>query len=1104
MNVNPSQDRQCLAPELPAVIPRDRLFQRLQAAPGPHLVAILGQPAQGKTTLAAHYLATRSLPAAWLRLATELGDSTRFYHLLRRALAVALPQVLLTRDPAPPQAVGERMERPRDLETALESIWRQAPANLHIVLDGLEQLPDDAPAHRLIERLIALAAGKGRVFVLSRRAPPYNLQQGVMHQQAAVIGNDELAFTAQEIASYFDRLHGFACPSPCCDHILQVTGGWAGGLVLIGQALNRKPRRLWEDFLTRQLPAGLGADPGLFFAEEVFGAEPSWLQNFLMRTAVMDIIDPRIAARLFPEMDTETILDDLVKRNLFIQIMPDAAPYPLYRFNVMFRNFLRSSFLSRTSANEQTRLYERIAELFLGQRQAEVAVGFYLKADNYAAASRSIKKAATDLVIRGRFGELEEALAAMPVENVRTDPWLFLLLTLTRRIKGGVRNIADFQSALAAFRDRNDVRGQLFALAYLIEALVFAGPDPAACRTWIAQGEALLAAHNERPYYTFARALLWLHIGLAYIAGGLDLTKGISAARTAQLLAHRTNDPQLRANGGIVTVMGLAAAGDFQQADFVLEKIATFAATEAYAEYQTLRQLVNAMLALYRGDLQSARKQLQPIAEEIERFGLLFLYPAYVDATGLLQIYLGEYEAARSTIRHLLDVAALTANPCLKGLSLRMNALRHYFQGHYFDATAAADDALTVLLDDQPTLNGMRTQQLTALIDYHLARYEIAQRRLQEARQYFSNTGNLLSLCETNLSLALVTAKLDPKHSMIKYLREGFSLAGERRYDHFLMLSPVDLEKCCRMALDHIDQTARVWPEHLLATKFSAAKAGENQSAAAAPPMVVAQETGHSFLEIRTLGAFRVLRDGRTPIADYKWGGRRTQLLLKAIVVHAMYDIPKDILIEDMWPESDPAASQRNFKVTLHRLRKILEPDLAKHGRSAYIHLKDNLISLDRQRCRVDVQRFLEYRKDIKRAALAKEHQVILDHGRRLLALYQGDFLAEDPYAPWAEMKRLALKDEYIATAMAMAAIYREQARWAEADQCCRTALAADPCSEQAGAMLMEILAAQERRSDAVKVYEQLRTALRSDLGVEPDPGVTAVYRRIRADLPKG
>jgi LuxR family transcriptional regulator, maltose regulon positive regulatory protein len=1096
---------ECTSPELPAVIPRDRLFLRLQAAPGPRVAALVGQAAQGKTTLAAQYLASRNHPAAWLHLQPEDADNARFYHLLRQALAVALPNLGLPENPSAAGNSRGKRTTPAALESALESVWSRLPDDIHIILDGLERLPDDAPSHRLIHRLICLTAEKGRIFMLSRRMPPYKLQQQVMRRQAVVIANDELAFTVQEIESYFSVLHGFTCPSPASARILKVTGGWPGGLVLVGQALNRKPRRLWADFLDRQLPSGLGTDAFEFFAEEVFEVEPRRLQDFLMQTAVMEVIDPRIAAHLFPGSDTDAILDDLVQRNVFIQVMPGTGPCPLYCLNYLFRDFLRSMFQARVATADQVRLYERIAGQFLQRRQAEIAVDFYLKADNYTAAARSIKKAGTDLVIRGRFAELEKSLAAMPAESVRADPWLLLLLTLTRRIKGGVRNVSDFKAALEAFRDQDDVRGQLFSLAYLIEALVFTGHDPAACRTWIARGEALLAANNERPYFTFARALLWLQIGLAYIASGLDLTRGISAARTARLLAHRTNDPRLKANADIVAVMGLAAAGDFDQADRVLDKITAFADTDTYTEYHTLRKLVKVALALHRGNLQSAREQLQPIAEEIETFGLLFLYPAYVDATGLLQIYLGEYEAARGTSRHLLDVAALTANPCYEGWSLRLSALRHYFQGRYFDAAAAAGEALAVLVqDDQPTLHGMRTQQLAALIEYHLSGYEKAHRRLQAARQYFARTGNSLSLCETNLSLALVASKRNQLRSLEEYLREGFGLAADRRYEHFVILSPSDLEKCCRLALDRLGQTAGPWPEHLLATKFSTtAGGGGTDESLAGPAITVSRDTALPFLEIRTLGTFRVLRDGRVPIEDHQWGGRRTKLLLKAIVVHAMQDIPKDILIEDLWPESDPTASQRNFKVTLHRLRRILEPDLAKHSRSAYIHLKDNLISLDRRRCRVDVQRFLEYRKNIKRATLAKEHQTILELGRQAMTLYQGDFLAEDPYAPWVEMKRLALKDEYIATAMNMAAIYRDQAHWPEAAQCCRAALSADPCLEQAGAMLMEILAGQDRRSDAVKVYEQLRTALRSDLGVEPDPGVTAVYRRIRTDLPK-
>jgi len=673
-------------------------------------------------------------------------------------------------------------------------------------------------------------------------------------------------------------------------------------------------------------------------------------------------------------------------------------------------------------------------------------------------------------------------------------------LTLTRRIKGGLRNVDDFQSALTAFKDQNDIRGQLFALAYLIEALVFTGHEPAACRAWINQGEALLAAQGDRPYFAFARTLLWLQIGLAYIASGLDLTKGISAARTAYLLAHRIKDPRLMANANIVAVLGLASTGDFEQADQALDKIAAFADTDTYTEYHTLRNLVNVELALHRGDLKSARKQLKPIAQEIETFGFLFLYPTYVDATGFLQIYLGKYEAARSTCRHLLDVAVLSGNPCYEGMSHRLSALRHYFQECYFDAAAAVGNALAVFpTAEPPTLYWMQTQQLAGLIEYHLAKYEKAEHRLQEARRYFSGTGNLLSLCETYLSLALVADKLDREASMAQYLCDGFSLAAERQYDHFVILCPTDLEKCCRLALNCLDEAARAWPGHLLEAKFPASAPVTRRSRLEMiSPQYRPAGPNRPFLEIQTLGAFRILRDGHALIQDKDWGGRRTKLLLKAILVHGLRDIPKDILIEDLWPESDPDASLRNFKVTLHRLRKILEPNLEKHSRSAFIHLKDNLISLDRDRCRVDVQAFLQLCKDIKRAALAKENQTILELGRQAMTLYLGDFLPEDPYAPWAEMKRLALRDEYIATITMMATIYQGQEQWEAAAQCCRSALAVDSCQEQAGAMLMEILARQERRSDAVKVYEQLRSALKHDLGVEPESGTEAIYRRIR------
>jgi hypothetical protein len=297
--------------------------------------------------------------------------------------------------------------------------------------------------------------------------------------------------------------------------------------------------------------------------------------------------------------------------------------------NHLFQGFLRSQFRKRFNQREQHRIYEQIARRYLNQRQAEVAIEYFIKADNLAAAAHSIKRVGTDLVIRGRFADLETALSALPEDQIQSDPWLFFLLTLTRRIHGSVRNIEDFHRAMSAFKQANDTRGHMLAMAYLIEAQVFAGNDPAACRGWIQKGEALLAAQSDPPYFSYARTLLWLQIGFGYIASGLDLTKGASACQNAYLLAYKINDPRLMVNANIVSVLGLALREDFIRADEVLEKMSKFMDTDAYTEYHTLKRLVNAQLTLHRGDLKSARKQLNHLADEIEKFGTLFLYTAW-------------------------------------------------------------------------------------------------------------------------------------------------------------------------------------------------------------------------------------------------------------------------------------------------------------------------------------------------------------------------------------------------------------------------------------------------------------------------------------------
>lgn len=249
-------------------------------------------------------------------------------------------------------------------------------------------------------------------------------------------------------------------------------------------------------------------------------------------------------------------------------------------------------------------------------------------------------------------------------------------------------------------------------------------------------------------------------------------------------------------------------------------------------------------------------------------------------------------------------------------------------------------------------------------------------------------------------------------------------------------------------------------------------------------------------LYVKTFGGFRVYRDDR-PMDDLEWEANQPKLLLKAIVCRGFRGIPKDVLIEDLWPETTTEAGERNFKVILHRLRKCLEPGLVKEYGSSYVHLKTNLVSLDEALCRVDVEEFLIL---IQRGA-AKEAQGDLKSAaalyREALKLRTGDFLAEDLYTPWAEARREELLNRYRDLLFKAAELQEKQGNLKSATDYYLQILRVDPLSEQACQQLMRNYAERGMRTAALKAYERCRKTLLDELDAEPDRLTTALYRKL-------
>jgi len=249
-------------------------------------------------------------------------------------------------------------------------------------------------------------------------------------------------------------------------------------------------------------------------------------------------------------------------------------------------------------------------------------------------------------------------------------------------------------------------------------------------------------------------------------------------------------------------------------------------------------------------------------------------------------------------------------------------------------------------------------------------------------------------------------------------------------------------------------------------------------------------------IRVQTFGNFVVLR-GETRVPDQSWRARSPKLMLKALIARGASGVPKDLLIDDLWPQASPDSVESQFKVALHRLRYALEPSMDKSRGSSYVILKDNLVTLRKDICRTDLDEFVSLQKQGKRAEeTGDEERAILCY-RSAIELYRGDFLAEDLYEAWAELKRYQLRTMYIDLLYRTAGLCEAQGKPKKALEYYKTIIKTDPICEAAYQKLMLIYSNGGMRAEALKVYEDCRKALEREIGVQPGRLTSSIYRRI-------
>jgi DNA-binding SARP family transcriptional activator len=260
-----------------------------------------------------------------------------------------------------------------------------------------------------------------------------------------------------------------------------------------------------------------------------------------------------------------------------------------------------------------------------------------------------------------------------------------------------------------------------------------------------------------------------------------------------------------------------------------------------------------------------------------------------------------------------------------------------------------------------------------------------------------------------------------------------------------------------------------------------------------AGPLACLPREPEAPVQIATLGGFRILRHGQ-PVPSSAWQSKKARDLLKLLIARRGRRTPRDVLMEALWPEDDPAKVANRLSVALATVRAVLDPE--KLFASDYFVVADKqAVGLDFAHLAVDVETFLAQARAALRAETEGRAQA-----RAMLeaaeAVDTGDFLEEDLYEDWAAATREEARAVYLAVARALA---RAAEAAGDDDAAVRYHLRILERDRYDEAAHLELVAALERagRHGEARRYYRAYVAQLQELELEPAtfPGETRTAR---------
>jgi two-component SAPR family response regulator len=252
-----------------------------------------------------------------------------------------------------------------------------------------------------------------------------------------------------------------------------------------------------------------------------------------------------------------------------------------------------------------------------------------------------------------------------------------------------------------------------------------------------------------------------------------------------------------------------------------------------------------------------------------------------------------------------------------------------------------------------------------------------------------------------------------------------------------------------------------------------------------------------NIIHVYTLGQFQVMRgDGLLS----QFSGRSQSLwdLFKYLITYSEHGVPPEAAFETLWPEKQCTEPKRALRTSVYRLRKILESEENKGETNETVAFTHGCYRLNRSAFWLDTDEFQRLCQEAGRCQSTEPTRSI-ELYTEALAIYKGDYLAENVYTEWIIPVRNYYRRLYLQSALALIELLEKRSRYADIINICEKVFKIESLEEDFHIYFMDALIRERKLKQARSHYEYITSVLYRELDIKPSTAMTRLYKRTKS-----